>query len=174
MTHQQRIVVAGLMIIAANVSFSQESGWTVALKSSYFQNQSAVTPRITSVKRPFSIGVQLRYNVLHDFAVQYSIESLNGKRKGNDGDELSIHNSLSALIYPANRRKISPYFISGVKWIQLNRNVDEQSKNEFSFQMGFGYDIPIIDKLVSNVEVKMYSDGFNYLGWSSSFHLGFR
>jgi hypothetical protein len=83
------LLIIVLVIITGITYAEQPSRWSIALKSSYFGDQSNSSHRLTAVEDPLSVGFQLRYFPIHDIALQYADECLNGKTKENTGDECS-------------------------------------------------------------------------------------
>ncbi len=163
-----------LLVVFSSMSFAQDGKWSVALKSSYFGDQSDESHCMTSIDDPFSKGFQVRYSPRPDFALQFVTESLNGKTREKTGEELNIQASLSTLVYPIKVWKFSPYITYGLIWVQSNRNDESKSNSELNFQTGIGTDITLLGNLICSAEAKIYSDGLNYLGWGPSFGLGYK
>ena len=163
-----------LLVVFSSMSFAQNGKWSIALKSSYFGDQSDESYRMTSIKDSFSKGFQVRYFPRPDFALQFVTENENGKIREKTGEELNVQTSLSALIYPTKVWKFSPYFIQGLIWVQSNRSNEAKSNSKLNFHSGIGTDIALLGNLICSTEAKIYSDGLNYLGWGPSFGLGYK
>ncbi len=163
-----------LLVVFTSMSFAQSTNLSIALKSSYFGDQSNDSHRLTAIDDPLSIGFQLRYFPRSNFALQFSAESLNGKTREKIGEELNVQASLSALVYPIHVGKISPYLTYGLIWVQHNNSNENKSNSEVNFQTGIGTDIAVLGNLIYSVDAKIYSDGLNYLGWGTSFSIGYK
>jgi opacity protein-like surface antigen len=164
-----------VLVILTNITYAEQSShWSIALKSSYFGDQSNSSHRLTAVDDPLSVGFQLRYFPRHDIALQFADECLNGKTKENTGEELNVQASLSTLFFPIQFGRLSPYIIYGLVWVQHNNNAEIKSNNDFSFQFGIGSDFSVVGNILFSAEVKTYTDGWNYQGWGTSFGIGYR
>ncbi len=167
-------LAVGLLLVSADVSLGQSSRWSIALGSSYFGDQSNDAHRVTTLKNPWAIGFQSRYHLDHNSALQFSAQSLSGRTQAASGDELSLLASLSALVYPLRGTRVSLFLISGVMWIQSLREGEDASRTQLAFQIGIGSDLTLPGNLILSLEVKPYSDGWNYLGWGTSVYFGYR
>ena len=171
--HKYYITIA-VFLICASVSFAHTHNWSLGVKSSYFGDQTNRNYRLTSTEDQMSFGFRLRYFPQDDLAIQFSGESLKGTVRNNSGDELNFQTSVAALVYPFNIWKLSPYFSTGFVWVQANRNVDAQSDSDLNLYSGIGFDIALYGNLVYTADYRVYSDGFGYLGWGTSFGFGYR
>ena len=165
------LTIVAMFIFTAQ-SFAQNN-WSIALKSSYFGDQTNTANRVTAIENPLSVGMQLQYHATENFALQYSVESLNGRTRENVGDELNVQSSLSAVVYPFHIGRFSPYVIQGFNWVQRMDNSVTNTSSSFNIQMGFGTEFAISNKLFYNMMAKMYSDAGVYEGWGTSFGLGY-
>ena len=163
-----------LLVVFSSMSFAQNGKWSIALKSSYFGDQSDESYRMTSIDDPFSKGFQVRYFLRPDFALQFVTENQNGKIRKKTGEELNVQSSLSLLIYPSKVWKFSPYVTYGWIWVQSNKNNESKSNSKLNFHSGIGTDITLLGNLICSAEAKIYSDGWNYLGWGPSFGFGYK
>jgi opacity protein-like surface antigen len=167
-------VIIVLVILTGMTYAEQASRWSIAFKSSYFGDQSNSSNRLTAVEDPLSLGFQLRYFPRQDIALQFADECLNGTTRENKGDELNLQVSLSALFFPIQFERLSPYLIYGLVWIQHNNNTETKSNNDFKFQFGIGSDFSLTGNIFYSAEVKTYTNGWNYQGWGTSFSIGYR
>jgi outer membrane protein W len=164
-----------VLVILTSMTYAQQSNrWNIALKTSYLGDQSNSLHRLTAIEDPVSLGFQLRYFPRQEIALQFSNEYLNGKTRNNKGDELNIQASLSALFYPIQFERLSPYLIYGLVWNQHNSNSELKSDSDLNFQFGIGSDISITRSIFYSVNVKSYTNGWNFQGWGSSFSIGYR
>jgi len=145
----------------------------VAMKSSTWGAQASSASRLTSIDRPLSWGVQLRYFPKSDWALQYSLETLNGKSSIRAGDELNIQSSFALIGYPVKFGRLSPYVIQGVAWTQRYNADMPQTRNKLSFLLGLGADFAVIGNAVFSADTKMYSNGWQFQGWGMSFSFGY-
>jgi hypothetical protein len=164
-----------LLVILTSITYAQQSSrWSIAVKSSYFGDQSNSSHRLTAVDDPLSVGFQLRYFPKHDIALQFADECLNGKTKENTDEELNVQASFSALFFPIQVGRFSPYIIYGLVWVRHNSNTETKSTNDINIQFGFGSDFSVSANIFFSAEVKTYTDGWNYQGWGTSFSIGYR
>ncbi len=173
-TKRINLLIIILVILTSMTYAEQPNRWSIGLKASYFGDQSNSSHRLTAVEDPLSIGFQLRYFPRHDMALQFADECLNGKTRENKGDELNVQASLSALFFPVQFERFSPYLTYGLVWVQHNTNTETKSNNDINFQIGIGSDFSMVGNIFHSAEVKLYTDGWNYQGWGTSFSFGYR
>lgn len=162
-----------LCFASASLAVAQSRHLQVAMKSSTWGAQASSASQLTSIDRPLSWGVQLRYFPGTDWALQYSVETLNGKSNSPAGDELNIQSSFALLGYPVKFGWVSPYVIQGVTWIQRYNSDVLQTRNKLSFEFGVGVDFAIIGNAVFSSDAKIYSNGWLFQGWGMSFSFGY-
>ncbi len=164
-----------LMLCFASISLApaQSGRIQVAMKSSTWGAQASSASRLTSIDRPLSWGVQLRYFPKSDWALQYSLETLNGASSIQAGDELNIQSSFALIGYPVKFGRLSPYVIQAVTWTQRYNAGEPQTRNKVSFQLGAGADFALIGNVVLSADAKMYSNGWQFQGWGMSFSFGY-
>jgi hypothetical protein len=81
---------------------------------------------------------------------------------------------MNALLFPIQFERLSPYVIYGLVWVQHNNNTETKSNNDFHFQYGIGSDLSVTGNIFFSAEAKIYTDGWNYQGWGTSFSIGYR
>ncbi len=162
-----------LCFALASLAVAQSGHLQVAMKSSTWGAQASSASQLTSIDRPLSWGVQLRYFPRSDWALQYSLETLTGKSNSPAGNELNIQSSFALLGYPAKFGRLSPYVIQGVNWMQRYNADAPQTRNKLSFQFGAGVDFAIIGNAVFSSNAKIYSNGWQFQGWGMSFSFGY-
>ncbi len=164
-----------LFFLFTSSSFAQgNSRWSVGFKSSYFGDQSRQAYQITGIDMPISLGLQMQVFLRNDLALQYSAENMNGKTNESLGEELNVQSSFAIVAYPFKFWKFRPYLTQGILWRQRNSNREAVSKNNFYYEIGFGTEFTVSGNFYNSIAAKLYSDGGNYHGWSTSYSIGFR
>ncbi len=167
------LFVALFFIFGSWVS-AQDHSWSIALKSSYFGDQSRNSQQVTAIDKPISLGVELQYFLKNDVALQFSVENMSGKTQNPPGDELNVQSSLALVAYPVAFGILRPYLMQGILWGRnLNSNA-AKSKNKIYFDFGLGTEIFLTGNVFSSFAVKSYSSGIVYHGWATSVSFGFR
>ncbi len=161
-----------LCFVLTSLSFAQNSRWSLALKSSYFGDQSS--SKVTAIDNPISFGMQLQFFPAENLAVQYSIESLSGKTQKPEGKELNVQSSIALLAYPVKFWRFRPYLIQGLVWGRRNNNSELSARSSMYYEFGLGTEFVLFGNLFSSTATKLYSDGLNYHGVSTSLSFGYR
>jgi hypothetical protein len=166
-----------LLVVITSVSFAASNRLDVALKTSVWGDQTDAQNRVTSIKNPLSVGFQMRYHFRPDFALQLANESLKGSTYNSLGEGLNVHTSLSALVYPVKYGRVLPYVNFGFNWSQRhdpNTKSLHNTQNDLNVLTGIGFDLPLLGNMIYSLETRAYSDGLNYLGWGTTFSMGYR
>ena len=163
-----------IFFIFTSLSYAQNNSWSIALKSSYFGDQARNLHQITAIDNPISMGIQLQFFPRADLALQYSVENMSGKTQEPNGNELNVQSSLALVAYPMEFRRFRPYFVQGVLWGRQNNNGEAVSRGSLYFEFGLGTEFALSGNLFSSLSTKMYTNGWNYHGWSTSLSFGYR
>ncbi|MDQ7065469.1 MAG: hypothetical protein Q9P90_14625 [candidate division KSB1 bacterium] len=167
-------LIAAMVFIFAGLSHAQNSRWSLALKSSYFGDQSRNAHQLTAINKPISLGFQLQFYLRPDLALRYSAESLSGKTQTPPGNELNVQSSVAFVAYPIEFWMLRPYLIQGLLWKRHNNSSGTASNGNVYYEIGFGTEFVLSRKLFSSLAAKMYTDGRIYHGWSTSLSFGYR
>ncbi len=162
------------LLIVSGTAFSQSGKFNFAIQTGYYGDQNDSQNQLTSLKDPLSIGFQLRYHINQDVALQLANESLQGNAYQNAKEELNLQTSLSALFYPVQVWKFSPYISYGLSMSQLLDHNRANTKNNLNYLTGVGTDFLVTNRLFYSFGARFFSDGLDYLGWGTSLSMGFR
>ncbi|RMD99772.1 MAG: hypothetical protein D6814_04985 [Calditrichaeota bacterium] len=163
-----------MFLLAASVSFAQSSRWSIAVKSSYFGDQPQLSTQITAIDNPISFGMQLQFFPSENLALQYSVETMHGKTQKPEGKELNVQSSLAVVAYPIEMWRFRPYLTQGLVWGLQNNNSEATSRSSVYYEFGLGTEFILSGNLFSSFATKLYSDGLNYHGLSTSLSFGYR
>ena len=163
-----------VFLLLASFTFAQDNKWSVALISSYFGDQAGNLNQITAIDKPISLVLQLQYLMRSGVALKYSVESLNGATKNAGGNELNVQSSFAIVGYPFEVWRFRPFLVQGVLWGQQNNNLEAKSKSSLYYELGIGTEFALSEKVFNSLAAKLYSNGWNYHGWSTALSLGFR
>ena len=175
-------LLASLFVLFAGRLHAQSDGrWRVALTSSYFGDQARPSHLTTTIRHlpavghgPISFGLQWQFFLRSDLALQYVAESLHGKTERLPGDELNVQSALSLVAYPLEFWRLRPFFQQGILW-KWHRNAEApDSKSRIYYEFGIGTELTLSRNWFSSLGAKLYSDGLNYHGWSTTFSFGYR
>jgi len=163
-----------IFLIFTSMSFAQSNRWSIALKSSYFGDQSQISNQITAIDNPISFGMQLQFFPGENLAFQYSVETMSGKTQKPKGNELNVQSSFAFVAYPIEFWRFRPYLTQGLVWGRQNNNGVAASKSSVYYEFGIGTEFILSGNLFSSMATKLYSDGLNYHGLSTSLSFGYR
>ncbi len=163
-----------IFLILTSLSFAQSNRWSIALKSSYFGDQSKISNQLTAIDNPISLGIQLQFFPAANLALQYSVETMSGKTQKPEGKELNVQSSFALLAYPIKFRRFRPFLTQGLVWGRQNNNGEAASRSNVYYEFGLGTEFILSGNLFSSMATKLYSDGLNYHGLSTSVSFGYR
>ena len=163
-----------MIAILSGFSFSQTKTIDVAFNTSIFENRANANRQITPIENPLAMGFQLKYHFQPGIAVKLANESLKGSVQNNSGEGLNVQTSVSVLLYPVTVWKFSPYINFGLSMSRYHDASNLKSKDDLFVMNGLGTDFSLIGSLLLSTEANFYTDGLNYVGWGSTFGLGYR
>lgn len=163
-----------LFTVFASINFSQ-SRFSIGLVGTRFENIGNGN-NLTDIEVPFGYGLIFGYNINKDLTIAFTGEYFKDDMKNNLGEETDLRTHISAYFTPFNIDIVRPYFSAGIVYTNRNYtyniNNREETKNIFDGRFGVGLDYNIIQNVFLNLDLGIYSDGLNIVGWSSS--IGFR
>jgi len=163
-----------MFFIFTGLLYAQNNSWSIAVKSSYFGDQSRNLHQVTAIDKPISLGMQLQFFLRTNLALQYSVENMSGKTQEPPGDELNVQSAFAIVAYPVEFGILRPYFLQGILWGRHRNNSEIESNNKIYFNFGIGTELVLSGNLFSSVAAKLYSDGLFYHGWATSVSFGYR
>ena len=166
-------IIMMVCFILTESASAQTNRWSVAFKSSFFGTEPTNANSFTTINTPISMGVQFRFFFRKDLALQYSLENLSGQSNTLTGNERNVQSSLSFITYPLRMGWFSPFIIQGTSWRQRYNDGQVNNSNQFSYQLGIGADFLLGGNWFSTVDAQMFTNGWNYQGWSASLSFGF-
>jgi len=165
---------AAMFFILTSLSYAQSNKWSIAFMSSYFGDQARSSYQVTAIDKPVSLGIQLQYFLRGDLALQYSAESMNGKTHGSAGDELNVQSALALVAYPIEFGRFRPYLMQSFMWGKQSNTIAAATKTSLYYEFGLGTEFVLAGNMFTSIAAKLYSDGRNYHGWSTSITFGYR
>ncbi len=163
-----------VLFLLAGFAFAQDNKWSVSFISSYFGDQTGNLYQVTAINNPISLGFQLQYFMRSDLGLKYAVESLYGETTNPNGNEFNVQSSFAIVGYPFKMWRFRPFLAQGVLWVQQNNNIESKSKRRFYYEFGIGTELALSAKLFNSFTAKLYTNGWNYHGWSTALSLGFR
>jgi len=130
--------------------------------------------KLTEIENPFGYGVILGYTINKNVTVALTGEYFNDNMENLPGKETDYRMHLSAYYMPADFAGIKPYLSAGV--VYTNRNYDynlseDETDHIFNGRIGAGLDYSLFSNISLNVDLGFYTDGLNFVGWTSSIGL---
>lgn len=160
-----------LLFLVVPVLNAQENSGVVFVGTSYYGDQPTSSKNVTSLKNPYSFGLQGRWQLRSDLALQVSGEFSDGETRTLNETKSFYHLSLSSLFYVARMDHVSPFLSVGVISATSKNNGDALT-NIYSV-MGIGADAYLVNNVVLSGGAKFYSDGWLYKGWGVSLGVGY-
>ena len=160
------------MVLTYTGLFAQSTNLSVGFIGTQFINLNDDN-RISEIDNPLGYGVIVGYKLNDNLTLAFTGEYFKDDVEGSLGEEKDIRAHLSAYLVPVKLGKFSPYLSSGLVFTNRNINYNNKStdKNFLNARFGFGVDYSLIQNLGLNIDFGTYTDGFNLVGFSSSFGL---
>ncbi len=172
MKHKLLYAVSALIILSSTM-FAQNR-FSIGLVGTRFENIGS-EQKLTEIDVPFGYGVILGYAINPDLTLAFTGEYFKNDLKTSIGQETDYRGHLSAYFTPVHAQSIRPYLSAG--FVYTDKTFDyksinsTESKGYFDARFGAGVDYALIQNISMNFDVGIYSDGLNFVGWSSSIGL---
>ena len=130
--------------------------------------------KLTEIDNPLGYGVILGYALNENLTIALTGEYFKDDMKNSLGKETDYRAHLSAYLMPFEFTNIRPYLSAGL--VYTNRNFDyaignDEKDNLFNGRIGVGLDYSLIRNIGLNADFGFYTDGLNFVGWTSSIGL---
>ena len=162
-----------VFMLIAIVTINAQNNFSVGLVGTRFSNTDN-NNKLTQIENPIGYGIILGYAINDQFMVALTGEYFQDDMENLTGKETDYRFHLSGYLKPVDFSGIHPYVSAGV--VYTNREFDyEQLKNEkdhlLNARIGAGLDYSLIPNINFNLDLGFYTDGLNFVGWTSSIGL---
>lgn len=173
----KRTLVYALLVVVLFTSgaFAQER-FALGVVGTHFGNLGSEN-KFSQIENPFGYGVIASYRLTQEFAVAVTGEYFKDNMKNIAGKEQDFRTHLSTFISPIASENWHPYLSAGIvytyrKYDYTTASSLKSSEGVFNGRVGCGVDYRLVSNLFLNLDLGLYNDGMQFVGWSSS--LGFR
>lgn len=171
---KNKLFMIFLAILLMTSGLMAQNRFSIGLVGTRFENIGN-EQKLTGIDNPLGYGVIIGYSVSKDFSAAFTGEYFKSDLKSISGNERNIRTHLSAYFTPITLQTMRPYFSAGIVYTNRNttyneRNVEE-TKGFFNGRFGAGLDLNLLQNVYLNFDAGIYSDGLNFVGWSSSIGL---
>ncbi|MFA6596231.1 MAG: hypothetical protein WCS69_00800 [Ignavibacteriaceae bacterium] len=131
--------------------------------------------KLTEIKNPIGSGLFVSYAPSNELSLAFTGEYFKDDMENNLGKERDVRGHLSAFFTPFSWESLRPYLSAGI--IYTNRKYDYSLNNinktddVFNERFAVGVDYRLIQNLSVNIDLGIYNDGMNIVGWSNSIGL---
>jgi outer membrane protein W len=167
----KKLYVIVFMLVALT-TVNAQSNFSVGLVGTRFANTDNDN-KLTETDNPFGYGVILGYAVNEQVTIALTGEYFEEDLESSAGKETDYRTHLSAYYLIENFAGIYPYLSSGVVYTHRKIDFGSTTKNDdlFNARLGAGLDYHIISNVNLNVDFGFYTDGLDFVGWTSSLGL---
>ncbi len=165
-----------LLLLLASVSINaQANKISVGMIGTQFINNSGDN-KISHADNPFGYGMILGYHFNNEFSVAFTGEFFDNDLKAGNGSEKNFRGHLSVFLMPFGFERVHPYVSGGIVVSHRETNYENslfgnKNKNIINGRLGLGADIPLIANFSLNGDLGFYTDGFEFVGISTSLGL---
>jgi hypothetical protein len=159
-----------VMTVMSTGLFAQNR-FSVGIISTRFGN-TADDSKLTDIKNPIGYGVVGSYALSEEISVAFTGEYYKDDMENNLGNERDLRGHISVFLAPLASKELRPYVSAGI--VYTNRKIEylkdniEKNKNIVDARFGIGIDYHLMQNLFINVDLGVYNDGLDVVGWSSS------
>jgi hypothetical protein len=173
---KSKIVYALLMVVLFTSGIFAQERFAVGIVGTQFGNLGSEN-KFSQIENPFGYGVVASYRLSQEFAVALTGEYFKDNMKDIAGKEQDFRGHLSTFISPVSSEDLHPYLSAGIvytyrKYDYTTASSAKESEGVFNGRVGLGVDYRLVSNFFLNLDLGLYNDGMQFVGWSSS--LGFR
>ena len=158
-----------LVLILTSGIFAQNR-FAVGIIGSRFGNTKEDS-KLTDIKNPAGYGIVASYAISEELSVAFTGEYFKDDLESNLGNERDLRSHVSLFLSPFSSTEPRPYVSAGI--VYTNRKIEYsdnsvETKGLVNARFGIGADYHLIQNLFVNLDLGIYNNGMNVVGWSSS------
>ena len=167
------VYLVALMFVLTSGILAQNR-FSVGIIGTRFGN-SGNDYKLTEIKNPIGSGLFVSYTLSKELSLAFTGEYFKDDMENNLGSERDVRGHISVFFTPFSWESLRPYLGAGI--IYTNRKYEYSLNNinktddVFNERFAIGLDYRLIQNLSVNIDLGIYNDGMNIVGWSNSIGL---